>query len=278
MYFVCQRARETVKVALIGQGPDELFGGYTRHLGVHYGAAWRSLPRWLRQSGAAVVHRLPRSDTLKRGIHSLGEDDRLRRFQQVFSIVPDGTLEELFQPGLLPDGVAAGATACWEDHRGALDRLDELNAFQLLELRSSLPDELLMYGDKLSMANALEARVPYLDREVVEYVQQLGASFKVRRGVRKWLHRRVAEEFLPAEILRRKKRGFAVNVVDDWFRQSLQGRMKDYLADDQSLLYHYICHQTVTKLLRQHAEGRHDRHKILFSLVVLEQWLRGNAV
>src|SRR6202012_4583992 len=76
MYFVSQRARETVKVALIGQGPDELFGGYTRHLGVHYGAAWRSLPSWLQNGGAAIAQRLNRSDAVKRGLYSLGEPDR----------------------------------------------------------------------------------------------------------------------------------------------------------------------------------------------------------
>jgi asparagine synthase (glutamine-hydrolysing) len=277
MYFVCQRAREVVKVALIGQGPDELFGGYNRHLGVHYGAAWRSLPRWLRAGGAAIARRLPRNETLKRGLYSLGSDDQLRRFQQVFSLVPGTTLDHLFRPGMLPNGADREAMACWEEFRPAMAHLDDLNAFQLLELRSSLPDELLMYGDKLSMANALEARVPYLDREVVEHVQQLGASFKVRHGVRKWLHRRVCRQFLPPEILRRKKRGFAVNVVDDWFRQSLQGRIQDYLADNQSLLYRYIRHETVTDLLKQHTSGREDHHKILFSLIVLEQWLRSNT-
>jgi asparagine synthase (glutamine-hydrolysing) len=277
MYFVCQRAREVVKVALIGQGPDELFGGYNRHLGVRYGGAWRSLPRWLQAGGAALGRRLRRNDTLKRGLYSLGEGDQLRRFQQVFSIVPGSTLGGLFQPGLLPDDIDDRATAYWEEHRSAMGRLDELNAFQLLELRSSLPDELLMYGDKLSMAHALEVRVPYLDREVVEYVQQLGASLKVRHGVRKWLHRRVCRGFLPTEVLRRKKRGFAVNVVDDWFRQSLQGRIKDYLTDDQSLLYRYLNQGAVTELLRRHAAGKEDHHKILFSMVILEQWLRSNA-
>ena len=98
---------------------------------------------------------------------------------------------------------------------------DELGAFQVLELRSSLPDELLMYADKLSMAHGLEVRVPYLDREVVEYVERLPASFKVRLGQQKWLHRQACKRFLPAAIMRRKKRGFAVNVVDDWFRTSL---------------------------------------------------------
>ncbi|HET7535899.1 MAG TPA: asparagine synthase C-terminal domain-containing protein, partial [Candidatus Didemnitutus sp.] len=276
MYFVCQRARQDVKVALIGQGPDELFGGYTRHLGVHYGAAWRALPGWAQAGGKAVILGLPRNDTLKRGINSLDENDQLRRFQQVFSIVPAPMLAGLFQPGQLSNGVDGEALACWQEYRPAMKRLDELNAFQLLELRSSLPDELLMYGDKLSMANALEVRVPYLDREVVEHVQRLGASFKVRRGVRKWLHRQVGRRFLPAEILQRKKRGFAVNVVDDWFRAALQGRIQEHLSDNQSLIYRYLRHDAVAALLQRHTSGRDDHHKILFSLVVLEQWLRQN--
>jgi len=277
MYFVCQRAREVVKVALIGQGPDELFGGYTRHLGVHYGARWRSLPSWLRSPGPIVAGWLPRNEALRRGLYSLGEADQLRRFQRVFSVVSGDTIAGLFQPGLVPGEAKGGIPEKWEDQRSDMDRLDELNSFQLLELRSSLPDELLMYGDKLSMAHALEVRVPYLDRESVEYVQRLGASFKVRNGVRKWLHRRVCDGFLPAEILRRKKRGFAVNVVDDWFRKSLQGRIKEYLTDGQSLMYQYLRQPIVSEIQRRHAAGQEDNHKILFSLVVLEQWLRVNV-
>src|SRR5437016_13984150 len=94
---------------------------------------------------------------------------------------------------------------------------DELGGFQLLEIRSSLPDELLMYADKLSMAHSLEVRVPYLDRTVVEYVQRLSANFKVRNGTRKWLHRQVCQSYLPRQLLKRRKRGSAVNVVVDRF-------------------------------------------------------------
>ena len=276
MYFVCQRAREVVKVALIGQGPDELFGGYQRHLGVHYGAHWRAAPGWLRSVSAAAARILPRNESVARGLYALGENDQLRRFQHTFSIVPGATLDGLFKLGRLPGGVDDKALACWEEYRPMLARLDELNAFQLLELRSSLPDELLMYGDKLSMAHSLEVRVPFLDREVVEYAQQLGSSFKVRRGVMKWLHRRVGKTFLPPEILNRKKRGFAVNVVDDWFRQNLQGRIYEYLHDPQSLIYGYLRQDAVTAMQQRHTAGEKDYHKILFSLVVLEQWLRSN--
>ena len=72
MYFVSQRARQDVKVALIGQGPDELFGGYKRHLGVHYGNWWRGLPAGVRSMVGFAVNRLPRNETLKRGVRSLG--------------------------------------------------------------------------------------------------------------------------------------------------------------------------------------------------------------
>jgi asparagine synthase (glutamine-hydrolysing) len=180
----------------------------------------------------------------------------------------------LFRPGLIADGEATVAARCWEEYRPALESLDDLNAFQLLELRSSLPDELLLYGDKLSMAHALEVRVPYLDREVVEHVQQLSASFKVRHGVRKWLHREVSKRLLSSEIIHRKKRGFAVNVVDGWFRQSLDAGIRQYLADPQSQIYQFLEPAAVQSMLGDHAAGRADHHKILFSIVVLEQWLR----
>src|SRR5205823_1195372 len=97
MYFISQRARQDVKVALIGQGPDELFGGYNRHLGVYYGDWWRSLPRPIRSSLGLAVSRLPRNETLKRGIYSLGVDDRLRRYQHVFSIAPEKQINGLFR-------------------------------------------------------------------------------------------------------------------------------------------------------------------------------------
>ena len=88
MYFVSQRARQDVKVALIGQGPDELFGGYKRHLGVRYGNWWRWLPIRLRSILGFAVNGLPRNETLKRGVSSLGTEDRLKRYQDVFSLLP----------------------------------------------------------------------------------------------------------------------------------------------------------------------------------------------
>ena len=274
MYFVSQRARQDVKVALIGQGPDELFGGYTRHLGVHYGNWWRWLPSVIRSSVSFAVDRLPRNETLKRGVSSLGTLDRMKRYQDVFSLAPARIIEELFRDDTLPRRNGDEVADYWRDLIPQMAHTDELGGFQLLEIRSSLPDELLMYADKLSMAHSLEVRVPYLDRTVVEYVQRLGAGFKVRNGSRKWLHRRVCERYLPSRILKRKKRGFAVNVVDDWFHSSLTGELQEVLLDESSLMFGLLNPKPVRRLLEGHQSGRQDNHKLLFSLVMIEQWLR----
>jgi asparagine synthase (glutamine-hydrolysing) len=275
MYFVSQRARQDVKVALIGQGPDELFGGYKRHLGIHYGNWWRGLPAGLRSMAGFAVSRLPRNETLKRGAYSLGLENRLMRYQHVFSLTPATTIDGLFHDGLLPDGEGCELVDYWRALVPQMEHTDELGGFQLLEIRSSLPDELLMYADKLSMAHSLEVRVPYLDRTVVEHVQRLSASFKIRRGTRKWIHRRVCQSYLPSRILKRKKRGFAANVVDGWLRSSTQGQLSELLLDGSSLMYDLLSHEAVESLLSNHRLGKRDNHKLLFSLVMFEQWLRG---
>ena len=274
MYFVSQRARQDVKVALIGQGPDELFGGYKRHLGVRYGDWWRWLPSVIRSPVSFAVDRLPRNETLKRGVSSLGTLDRMKRYQDVFSLAPARIIDGLFQDDTLPRRNGDELVDYWRGLIPQMAHTDELGGFQLLEIRSSLPDELLMYADKLSMAHSLEVRVPYLDRTVVEYVQRLGAGFKIRNGIRKWLHRRVCERYLPSRILKRKKRGFAVNVVDDWFHSSLTGELQEVLLDESSLMFGLLNPKPVRRLLEGHQSGRQDNHKVLFSLVMIEQWLR----
>jgi len=278
MFFVCQRARQDVKVALIGQGPDELFGGYRRHIGVRYGELWGTLPKWVRGPISSVVEALPRNETLKRGVRSLDAPERLRRYQQVLSLLPGHQVDGLFKSDVLPAAAGDEVLRSWEDFPDLMAKTDELGGFQFIELRSTLPDELLMYADKLSMAHSLEVRVPYLDKEVVEYGERLPASFKVRNGAGKWLHREVCKAFLPATILRRKKRGFAMNVVDEWFRAAQSQKMEGMLLDPQSHIFDYLRPAAVRGLLEEHRSGASDHHKVLFSLVVLEEWLRASFV
>jgi asparagine synthase (glutamine-hydrolysing) len=235
------------------------------------------MPNWMRAPIASGVSALPRNETLKRGVHALAIQDRMRRYQHVLSLLPGEQIDDLFQDGLLDPATGDKALECWADLSDLLSETDELGGLQFLEVRSTLPDELLMYADKLSMAHSLELRVPFLDKEIVEYVERLPASFKVRNGSRKWLHRQVSASYLPESILKRPKRGFAVNVVDDWFRNAIGSQMPDLLLDNNSKIYDYLRPAAVRSLYEDHASGRNDNHKILFSLVVCEQWLRVHA-
>jgi asparagine synthase (glutamine-hydrolysing) len=200
----------------------------------------------------------------------------MRRYQNVLSLLPGSQVAGLFQDGLLDPASGDSIPEGWEELAELMTETDELGGLQFLEVRSTLPDELLMYADKLSMAHGLELRVPYVDKEIVEYVERLPANLKVRNGSRKWLHRQVCRTFLPDTILRRPKRGFAVNVVDDWFRGAFDGKMPETVLDSGSKIYQYLRPAPVQELFKQHASGRQDNHKILFSLVLFEQWLRAH--
>jgi asparagine synthase (glutamine-hydrolysing) len=235
---------------------------------------WSWLPGLIRTPIATAIAALPRNETLKRGVYSLAIPDRMRRYQHVLSILPGDEIGRLFQDGLLNADSGDSMLECWKGMADLMSATDELGGLQFLEVRSTLPDELLMYADKLSMAHGLELRVPFVDKEIVEYVERLPANLKVRNGSRKWLHRQVCRTYLPGSILERPKRGFANNVVDDWFRSALDGRMADTFLDRSSGIYRYLRADAVSKLFEQHVSGRRDNHKILFSLVVFEEWLR----
>jgi asparagine synthase (glutamine-hydrolysing) len=278
MYFVCERARQDVKVALVGQGPDELFGGYRRHLGARYGATWAVLPPWARAPLERAAASLPRNETLRRGLYALGNDDTQHRYERILSLLPADQVSGLFWDGLLQADKGETLVECWAELTDLMKGTDELGGLQFLEVRSTLPDELLMYADKLSMAHGLELRVPFLDKDVVEYGERLPANLKVRNGVGKWLHRRVCRKFLPGSIVSRPKRGFAVNVVDSWFRDALGGKMADIFADDCAAIYRYLRPAAVRQLYAEHLAGRRDYHKILFSLIVLEEWLQSGPI
>jgi asparagine synthase (glutamine-hydrolysing) len=200
----------------------------------------------------------------------------MQRYQHILSLLPGDQVNSLFRDGLLLRDSGDTILDCWKDMRELMSGTDELGGLQFLEVRSTLPDELLMYADKLSMAHGLELRVPFVDKEIVEYVERLPANFKVRNGSRKWLHRHVCRAFLPNSITNRPKRGFASNVVDDWFRGDINSKMVDTFLDDSSRIYQYLRPQAVRQLFERHATAQNDHHKMLFSLALLEEWLKKN--
>lgn len=273
MYFLCQRARQDVKVALMGQGPDELFGGYRRHLFARYGSLGRMVPKNLRFLMPRVFSRLTDKASVERMISAFEAEDGLQKYSNMFSQLPGRAVDDLFQAGILDADMDCELHNCWRDLLPLMPLSDDLSGLQFLELRSSLPDELLLYADKLSMAHALEVRVPYLDHEIVEYVERLSASFKVRNGSRKWLHRKLCRRLLPQHLVTRKKIGFETP-SGSWLRQEKAGSYSDYLFDPESEMYRFLRYESVQALLLDHRQGQAVYSDFLFSLLAFEIWLR----
>jgi asparagine synthase (glutamine-hydrolysing) len=274
MYLVCQRARQDVKVVIMGQGPDELFAGYRRHIGICYGQYWRCLPKQIRNVVIRTIGLLPNMRLLYRASYSLDVPDRLERYLNVVSVVSPGYLASLFRPGVFSAQNVGALNDIWLDSSEGQEQMDELNGFTFMEIRSTLPDEQLAYGDRMSMAHGLEVRFPYLDLDIIRYVQGLPSSYKIAGLCGKRVHRQVCSQYLPPKVLQARKRGFCASVAQHWFLSSQSSRMSALLNDPSSRMFEYLEPNAVRYVVEQHQCREKNFARLLFNLVVLEEWLR----
>lgn len=275
-YFVAKLARPDVKVLLSGQGADEPLAGYDRHLGERYSKPLRWLPesgvtRALEALGQAPIG--AKNEKLRRSLSSLGAHDPTRRFVEIYSIFSPEAQAALFKDRAHVDGLEARLRSIVEVRRAHASALDPVSQLAFVDTRLSLPDDLLTVADKMSMAASLELRVPYLDVELVRFLESLPTRFKLRRFRGKWIHRMAATRYLPTAIVQRPKRGFA-NPVDRWIRRELGASLESLLVAKGSIATRFFDASAVRALIDEDRAGRVDRKRNLFLLLVLELWNR----
>jgi asparagine synthase (glutamine-hydrolysing) len=270
-YYLSKLAREHVKVVLTGQGADEPLAGYERYRGEKLAGSLG----WLAGSGISrgVVSALPRAEKLRRAARSLAERDPVTRFAQIHALFPAADRDRLLLPEIAHDLAGFDALEPLRSLQHDVTHLDGLAQLLYIDTRMSLPDDLLLYGDKMSMANSLEARVPLLDPELVEYIESLPVSLKLRGMTGKYIHKRAAERWLPQSVIRRRKKGFATP-VDEWFQRSLDGFVRDTLLADGAACGDYFDRGFIKQLLDEHRERRRDHRRRIFALLSFELWHR----
>ncbi|MBS1886865.1 MAG: asparagine synthase (glutamine-hydrolyzing) [Actinobacteria bacterium] len=264
-------AAQSVKVVLSGQGADEPLGGYERHQAGAMLDLIARVPSALARPLVAAAEAVPRNERLKRAARLVGPDDPLDRVLQIFEIADAATRARLTR------GPAAAAAA---ERRGLAadvladlgDTSDPLSQVLYLDTHMFLPDSLLLYGDKTSMAASLEQRVPFLDVELMRFVERIPARVRVRGLKRKWLYRKALEGFVPESALNRRKHPFATP-YDDWFRTSL-GAELDRLYAPGSPIAELIDPAEVHRLTDEHRRGRADHKRILYCLLEFAYWHR----
>jgi asparagine synthase (glutamine-hydrolysing) len=150
---------------------------------------------------------------------------------------------------------------------------DSLSQMMYVDTRLWLPDDLLLVGDKMSMAESVEMRVPFLDTALVEYVESLPSRYKLRRGVRKVVEKQALTGLLPKEIVHRKERGF-ITPVTSWLREGLYAPARELLLDPSGVCGGLMNREFVGRILEDHRTGKFDYTRQIFCLYSLELWGR----
>jgi asparagine synthase (glutamine-hydrolysing) len=285
-YLVSALARQDVTVALTGDGGDEIFGGYTRHLvaSSRMSGALKAPLAARRLVGRAVLgvptagwDRAGRLLPARRRPPRLGEQLHKAAGALVARDVDD-LYAQLSSHWQDPQKLVLGAD---EPHTWAVDNpLDWINdPMERMLYRDTLgylPDDALTKVDRATMAASLEGRVPLIDHRVVEHLWRLPPEFKVRDGRSKWLLRAVAERHVPRALLERPKQGFGIP-LDDWLRGPLRPWAEDLLEPARIQREGHLDPALVSAVWSEHLAGRRQEQYRLWNVLMWQAWLEGQS-
>jgi asparagine synthase (glutamine-hydrolysing) len=273
--LVSRMARAHVTVALGGDGGDELFGGYDTYLADRYAS---SSVDWLPRPLRAGIERLARVMPLGKG--KRGVANQLRRFLEGAAL-PASWQHMRWAMFLSND---ARARLYRPEFRAQVgERTNELVSMLLegsgnrlakqirCDMRLYLPENILPKVDLMSMATSLEARVPYLDNDVIDLALSIPAGLKVRGGVRKWILKKAFEGRLPQQILSRGKEGFSMP-MKNWLNGTWNPLMHELLSESNLAEEGIFDARYIATLMSEHEAGTHNHSHTLWALMVYHLW------
>jgi asparagine synthase (glutamine-hydrolysing) len=277
LYYVSRLAKDFVKVLISGEGGDEAFAGYQTYRGVLWLERLKSVLGPLNgplSAGFSAIDRVVGSHRLAKygPLMTLDfEDYYYSRTATPFAYFNSHT-RELYSKDFLSH---VNKDLSLSVVKRLLDNGDgngKVNKMLYVDTKSSLPDDLLLKADKMTMANSIELRVPLLDHKLLEFAATLPENFKVRGFTTKYIVKRALRKRVPKEILHRKKAGFPVPYAS-WLRTELKDWTLGILTDRETLSRGYFNRDCVERLIKQDAQtGRYPKE--ILSLVSLELWHR----
>jgi len=274
LHYVSKLAREHVTVLLSGEGGDEAFGGYQSYRNFCWlekikdtlgpfapfvgGAASTFIPSESRYGKYGPLMHIPLQDYYYS--HSSGPYEFFnRRCRDLYT--------EEFLASLDNEPRAALSRSLFTK----VDRLAPLDQMLYVDTKTWLPDDLLIKADKMTMANSVELRVPFLDHQILEFAASLPSDFKVKNRNGKHILKKALAKRLPREILYRKKAGFPVPYAV-WFDGELRAKIAEVLLDESTIDRGYFRRSAVESLLKGHPHRNYSKE--IFSLLILELWHR----
>jgi asparagine synthase (glutamine-hydrolysing) len=280
LYHLSRLTRETVTVALNGDGGDEDFAGYSRYMLDPIANFYLRAPRYLTQVVVPALTRPLRDHSTRPTGKSLVNG--LKRLEALARVDPRASIlrwssyfsarqrRALWQPNVRPDFRADGAeallTEAFERTEGSL-----LDRTLYADVHTYLPGDLLVKADRMTMAASLEGRSPFLDHELVEWSARLPDRMKVRGRAGKYLLRKAFADYLPENVRAHRKQGFGIPLAA-WFRGPLAQWSRELLLSPSSPLRKWFHESAVRGLIDEHQNGRVDNGKRLYALSMLAVW------
>jgi asparagine synthase (glutamine-hydrolysing) len=284
-YLVCREASENATVLLSGVGGDELFAGYRKHSAHYWGETYRQAPAALRSVMERGINHLPslRGSSLKgpvrmaRKMARSGSLSSIDRFIMNCTYLDAAQKNELYTPALHDELTMSDASA---NHRVAFDGVqdsDFLNQMLYVDSKIFMASLNLTYNDKMSMASSVEVRVPFLDRELAEFVAwNAPPALKLKRGLRpatKYIFREAMKDILPDEVLRQPKAGFGAP-ADYWLANDLKEMVDDLLSETRVRQRGLFRPEAVATFVEEQRQGTQDWSMQVWQFLTLELWMQ----
>lgn len=273
LLLISRLAKKHVTVMLSGEGADEVFAGYSIYRYMVLVERYRSLPTWLREGfgdpllRAALGHR-------KEGKYAAWPAQRLQdRYRGNGVCFTDAMRRRLVTDEFAKSVGAEHLQRTIDGYYARVSGKDPVGQMLYLDSKTWLPEDPLLKADKMTMAAAIELRVPFLDHRLVELAASFPSDMKTRGRRGKFIMKRYAETLLPAAIVHRQKRGFPVP-VKQWLHGALGQMAKDVLLDDRTRQRGILNVAYLESLFKRHADGPEDYSANIWSLLVLETWFR----
>ena len=284
-YLVCREARKSATVLLSGVGGDELFAGYRKHCAHYWADVYQRVPSLLRSVVDSSLLQFPglRGSAAKGHMRLLKKMARSASLPPVERFLMNCTyLDQAQKSALYTSAFSGEITDCdpASQHLAAFERVshaDFLNQMLYLDTKIFMVSLNLNYNDKMSMASSVEVRVPFLDRELAEFVAwNVPPGLKVKgllRPTTKYIFRKAMENILPRDVLAQPKAGFAAP-VDYWLANDLQEMVDDLLSDHEIKQRGLFRPEVVRSFIKQHRDGGQDWSMQIWQFLTLELWMR----
>lgn len=285
-WLLCRLTRQHVTVALSGDGGDELFGGYNRYMAAQRVAGLRrSWPQVARSAIGTALSLVPSSgwELAARAFRSLSgratwtsPGEKMQRLAALIAAHDDRQAYLSLLSASSVDLTPPGAALPWAldlpygENEGLVQRMTGW------DIRTYLPDDILVKVDRAAMACSLETRAPFLDHEVVEFAASLPLGMKLRGGQSKWLLRELLARRVPRQLFERPKQGFTLP-IDAWLRGPLRDWAEDLLGREALAGSGLVDIERARELWSEHLQGRRNRQRALWTVLMLQAWLRQTA-